>query len=178
MEPLYRKVFKTVVIIHFALFFIGCTGKINTVKDRNYNLKSYKKAFIISAENSQYIKFRFGIITPLTYIVLPDKPPIKHKIIGETDLIIKQEVEKYGISAEIGNKESIPQDIDLIILYNDTWRWDFKKILDRLDIVFISPENKMQIAKSSFTIYQNKEFHNFPTPQKEVPKMIKELLDK
>jgi hypothetical protein len=34
------------------------------------------------------------------------------------------------------------------------------------------------IAKSTYNIYWNKEIHNFPSPEKEVPKMIKELLEK
>jgi len=59
----------------------------------------------------------------------------------------------------------------------DTWRWDLKKILDKLEIVFISPKGEV-IAKSTYNIYWNKEIHNFPSPEKEVPKMIKELLEK
>ena len=53
-----------------------------------------------------------------------------------------------------------------------------KKILDELEISFISPEGNKVIAKSNFNIYKNKELHNFPTPEKEVPKMIKELIGK
>ena len=63
-------------------------------------------------------------------------------------------------------------------MYNDIWRWDLKKILDRLDIVFISPNDNKEIARSTYNVYKNKELHNFPTPEKEVPKMIKELLNK
>ncbi len=80
--------------------------------------------------------------------------------------------------AEIGKKEDTPEGFDLIIQYYDTWRWDFKKILDKLEIVFITPEGDKVIAKSTYNIYANKEMHNFPTPEKEVPKMIKELLAK
>lgn len=43
---------------------------------------------------------------------------------------------------------------------------------------FIAPEGNKVLAKSNFSIYKNKELHNFPSPEKEVPKMIKELLDK
>lgn len=179
MNPNFKKILAIFIFATLDFLLFGCAGTINTVKDsNNNNIAKYKKAFIISAENSQFIKFRFGIITPVAYVILPDKPPVEHTVIGGTDIVIKQELEKYGIEAEIGNKDSVPEGIDLIILYSDTWRWDFKKILDKLDIVFISPENKAQIAKSTFNIYKNKELHNFPTPQKEVPKMIKELLDK
>ena len=71
---------------------------------------------------------------------------------------------------------SEPKDFDLIVEYKDKWRWDFKKILDELEIKFITPNGKEIISKSNFIIYKNKELHNFPSPEKEVPKMIKELL--
>jgi hypothetical protein len=156
----------------------SCAGTINTVRQSGTNTPSYSKAYIISAENSQYIKFKFGVITPFAYIVLPDDPAQKREVIGKTDMVIKQELEKNGIHAEIGKKDDIPEGYDLIVMYYDTWRWDIKKILDKLEIVFISPDGKEELARSTYTIYQNKEFHNFPTPEKEVPKMVKELLNK
>ena len=169
---------KIVSILFSIILLSGCAGTIHTVRQTPQYFPEYKKAYIVSVENSQYIKFRFGLITPHGYIVLPDKPAKEHKIIGNTDNVIKKELEKYGIIAEIGKKGDIPEDIDLIVLYNDIWRWDFKKILDRLDIIFISPNDNKEIAKSTYNIFKNKELHNFPTPEKEVPKMIKELLNK
>lgn len=161
-----------------VILLSSCAGTITTVSTTpDYNL-DYRKAYIISAENSQYIKFKFGVITPYAYIVLPDDTPQEHEIIGNTDTVIKKELEKFGITAKIGKKGDIPEDIDLIVMYSDIWRWDFKKLLDRLDIVFISPVDKREIAKSTYNIYKNKELHNFPTPEIEVPKMIKELLSK
>lgn len=53
-----------------------------------------------------------------------------------------------------------------------------KKVLDKLEIVFILPEGNKELARSTYNIYKNKELHDFPTPEKEVPKMIKELLGK
>jgi hypothetical protein len=155
----------------------GCAGTINTIKQTT-ETSQYKKAYIVSAENSNYIKFKFGAITPYGYIVLPDDPSQKHEVIGNTDIVIKQELEKYGIHSEIGKKDTISTDFDLIVLYNDTWRWDMKKVLDKLEIVFVSAEGNKELARSTYTIYKNKELHNFPTPEKEVPKMIKELLGK
>ena len=105
-------------------------------------------------------------------------PAEKKEIIGNTAEIIKVELAKNGISSEIGKRDDIPTDFDFIVLYQDTWRWDFKKILDKLEIAFVSKERDSIIAKSTFNIYKNKELHNFPTPEKEVPKMIKDLLSK
>lgn len=170
-------IISAIVLVNIFLL-CSCAGTIQTVRQKQQPISDVKKALIISSENSQYIKFKFGIITPGAYIILPDDPPQKHEKIGNTDMVIKRELEKYGIQAEIGKMGDIPEDIDLIVLYYDTWRWDLKKILDRLDIVLISPNNQQQIAKSTYNINKNKEFHNFPTPEKEVPKMIKELLNR
>lgn len=173
---------KTLLKISFisilTFIFFGCAGTIKTVKSTEQITNNYKKAYIISTDNSQYIQFKFGIISPFAYIAPSDDPTIKHEVIGTTADVIKTELEKNGIIAEIGKKEDTPAGFDLIVQYYDTWRWDFKKILDKLEIVFISPEGDKVISKSTFNIYKNKELHNFPTPEKEVPKMIKELLSK
>jgi hypothetical protein len=174
-----EKVMQRISLLSILLFiFYGCAGTINTVKSSEQNTKNYKKAYIISTDNSQYIQFKFGIITPFAYIIPSDDPSVKHDVIGTTAEVIKKELEKNGIIAEIGKNEDTPEGFDLIVQYYDTWRWDFKKILDKLEIVFITPEGNKVIAKSTYNIYKNKELHNFPTPEKEVPQMIKELLSK
>ena len=160
----------------FILLLNSCAGTINTVKHIDKQI-DYKKAVIVSAENSQYIQFNPGRLIPLGHIVLPDDSAKKHKVIGNTDEVIKRELEKYGIQAKILKKGDTIDEFDLLIEYYDTWRWDFKKILDKLEIVFISSNGEI-IAKSTYNIYKNKELHNFPSPEKEVPKMIKELLNK
>lgn len=165
-------------VLTISYLIYGCAGKISTVKSSGYNTKNYKKAYIISTDNSQYIQFKFGVITPFAYIIPSDDPSVQHDVIGTTADVIKKELEKNGIIAEIGKKEDTPTGFDFIVQYYDTWRWDFRKILDTLEIVFITPEGDNVIAKSTYTIYKNKELHNFPTPEKEVPKMIKELLAK
>ena len=163
------------IVILFLLS--SCAGTIRTVKRSELVQKQFKKAYIVSSDNSQYIKFKFGIITAVAYIVLPDNPAQKHEVIGNTATVLKQELENYGIEAEIGKKGDKVDGYDLIILYQDTWRWDMKRILNKLEIVFISADGKTEIARSTYNIYRNKELHDFPSPEKEVPKMIKELLN-
>lgn len=169
---------KIIFICSITLIFLSCAGTINTVKPTVEIKKKYKNAYILSAENSAYIKFKFGTITPWGYIIKKDDPAEKQETIGNTAAIIKAELAKNGITSEIGKKGDMPTGFDFIVQYNDTWRWDFKKILDKLEIAFVTKEGDSVIAKSTFNIYKNKELHNFPTPEKEVPKMIKELLSK
>ena len=167
---------RTLLLAIMCIFLYSCAGTIKTVSYTNAKT-NYKKAYIISSENSEFIKFKFGTLTYGAYIPPQDDPAVESEIIGNTDLVIKDELLKYGIDAKIGKKGEVPDDFDLIVQYSDTWRWDFKKILDKLEIVFISSDGKTMIAKSTYNIYQNKELHNFPTPEKEVPKMIRELIN-
>ncbi|WP_299016486.1 hypothetical protein [uncultured Polaribacter sp.] len=166
------------ILVLFATIFFSCKGTINTVRYSENSPKKFKRAFIISLENSEYIKFKFGNFTYAGYLPSKDDKAKKVEVIGNTDTIIKRELEKRGILAVIGKKGDEPENFDLIVKYKDKWRWDFKKILDELEISFISPKGNKVIAKSHFSIYKNKELHNFPTPEKEVPKMIKELIGK
>ena len=91
---------KAFILLNIILL-TSCAGTIQTVRQTPLNIPEYKRAYIISAENSQFIKFKFGVITPYAYIVLPDDPAEQHEIIGNTDIVIKKELEKYAVSAEI-----------------------------------------------------------------------------
>lgn len=169
---------KHLIFLSFFTFLCACSGTITTTRYLPQDAPTFKKAIVVSNENSQYIKFKVGTLTPLGYRTPQDVPAQQHQVIGNTDTIIKLELEKYGIATTIGKEGNSPADFDLIVQYTDTWRWDFKPVLDQLEILFISPQGDSVLAKSSYTIYRNKELHNFPTPEKEVPKMIKELLNK
>ena len=173
-----NKALLTAYLIFSIITFYNCKGTIDTVKYSANSASNYKRAFIISSANSDYIKFKFGELSYGGYFPPKDDSAEKSKRIGNTDTIIKQELEKYGIFSVIGKKGDTPENFDFIITYKDKWRWDFKKILDELEISLISKEGNKILAKSTFNIYKNKELHNFPVPEKVVPKMIKELLDK
>lgn len=54
------------------------------------------------------------------YIILPDDSAKEHEIIGNTDLVIKNEVEKYRVKAEIVKKGDELGDFDFLIEYHDT----------------------------------------------------------
>lgn len=169
--------FKLSFLTLIVLLLSSCAGTIKTTNFDKEPARSYKTACIVSSEGSKYIKFRFGLITPFGYYNPADKVATDHSIIGNTAEVIKQELEKNGITTTIATDNTVLTDYDLIIEYNDVWRWDLKKILDHLDLFFISGSGDKLLAKSSFSIYKNKELHNFPTPEKEVPKMIHEFLN-
>ena len=169
---------KKIICLFIILLITGCAGTITTTKYTDPYHADFKKAYIISSENSGFIKFRFGIYH--SYIVVPEfnGPAEKVDPIGNTAEVIQRELENHGIHAVIGKRGDQPADFDLIVEYSDTWRWDVKKILDRLEIVFVSADGDSVLARSVYDIHKYKKTHNFPTPEKEVPKMIRQLLNK
>lgn len=165
-------------IIFIIVLFSNCAGTIKTLNYSEVGSETYKKAYIVSAKSSDYIKFKFGTFTYNGYMVPVDDASVESEVIGNTAEVIKEELGKYGIEGTIGEKGDQPEGYDLIVKYTDTWRWDFKKVLDKLEIIFVSAEGDSILAKSTYDIYHNKELHNFPSPEKEVPKMMKQLLKK
>lgn len=60
---------------------IGCAGTIRTSKKEGIlHFQNARRAYIVSVENSDYIKFRFGVITPFAYIQLPDRVAEQHEV--------------------------------------------------------------------------------------------------
>lgn len=169
---------KIAVVFTGLLCVMGCAGTIKTHNYYSTQEKTYNKVYVVAAENSQFIRFKPGIILPMGgYIVLRDDPAVQRSVIGNTDQVIKTELERYGYNVEIVHRGDLLGDFDFLVEYHDTWRWDFKKVLDRLEIYMIASDGRV-IAKSLYKIFNNKELHNFPTPNKEVPKMVKALLSK
>lgn len=76
-------------LIIMTMILNGCKGTIDTIKYSNQNKDSFKKAYIISSENSEYIKFKFGRFQYGGYVSTIDVDPEKTKVIGNTDTIIK-----------------------------------------------------------------------------------------
>ena len=163
-------------LLILILFLWNCAGTIHTNRLPGYDFKNFKKAYIVSAKNSQYIKFQFGILAGMTYIPPVNEQAESTEKIGNTDIVLKNELEKYGIVSVIGTEGTVPEDVDIIVKYSDVWRWDFKKILEQLEINLINAKSNKVIGEATYNI-GSKEFHNFPTPEKEVPKMIKKLME-
>jgi hypothetical protein len=162
----------------FGTLLIGsCAGTISVKKNQNDELNKIKKAFIVSAKNSKFIKIQFGtFIAGVGYIPPVDERAEEAAAVGKTDEIIKKELEKYNVISIIGNQGEVPQNIDVIVIYNDVWRWDFKNVLDQLEIDFINPKTNQIICEATYKI-GDKEMHDFPTSEKEVPKMIKKIME-
>lgn len=166
-----------ILISTTILLFFSCSGKIITTNN-GFSKNQFSKAYIISNEESRR---KLPFVVPLPNVTIHGTTAAgKTKKIGNIEEVIKNELEKHGIEAIIAtdNDEDIPEDIDFIVIYYDIWRWDFKNVLEYLEIVFLHTNGEDVLARSIYKIHASKEFHNFPTPKKEIPKMFNQLLSK
>jgi hypothetical protein len=166
--------FPVLLILSCSLVLLGCAGKHISTLDPGVDLRSYKKVHIVYNHNSKKIKNSVALVPGgATY------SPVGEEVVsrvGYTAQVIQSELGKYGIhSAVVNESHPIPDDVDLVVRYDDTWNWDMKDYLYALEIEFIDNGSGKVVAKGTFT---SSYAHNFPTPEKEVPKMIKSMFDK
>lgn len=169
MQPFIRIFSYFIITILFS-----CSGKIIT-SNEGFIRNQFNKAYIISNKDSRR---KLPFVIPLPNAIIHGTTSAGDtKKIGNIEQVIKDELEKHGFEAIIASDdEEIPEDIDFIVIYYDIWRWDFKNILEYLEIVFLHSNGEDVLARSIYKIHASKEFHNFPTPKKEIPKMFDQLL--
>lgn len=167
------KLFIKLLISITIVTFLGCAGSLRLSIKPGVDIYKYKTAYII---DSKYSKFRGASVIPIpgTVLVLPgDEEKVESR--GKISVLIRDELQKYGVNAVIGSEtDSIPENIDLIIRYEDVWEWDFKHYLSSLVIKFIANGTNDVIAEGKF---KSAIAHDFPIPEREIPKIIKKYLN-
>lgn len=94
---------------------------------------------------------------------------------GDIPSHIKTELEKRGKKAKIGPISKISQESEVIVSYRDLWGWDMADILKALIITFKINKTNEPILQVSYT--QPEPFHGFPSPEKEIPNLMKKAFD-
>ncbi len=169
--------FKISLLFIVAIMLSSCAGSYYIDKYTDDPLQGVNKVYIIKADSSYYEKFMMGIVLPSGYIPLVvDGEVVKTKAIGDTDKYLKKEFDKLGMKTSIGYYNEIPDDTDLLVIYSDKWRWDFKKIMDRLDVEFIDYRSKELVAEMKYRI-GSKDMHDYPSAQEEVPRLFNKYLN-
>lgn len=168
---------KILLALTVSIMLSSCAGSYYIDKYTDDPLQGVSKVYIIKADSSYYENFMMGIVLPSGYVPpVVDGEVVKKKAIGDTDKYLKQEFDKMGMKTSIGYYKDIPDDTDLLVIYSDKWRWDFKKIMDRLDVEFINYKSKELVAEMKYRI-GSKEMHDYPSAQEEVPRLFEKYLN-
>lgn len=140
----------------FSMLFIGCAGSIKPFVYPNVDLHNYKTAFIIANEYSTY----------------KDK---KVQKMANIPTALKKELEKYGLNCIIGsNSDLIPDTVDIIVKYEDYWKWDITYFLYLLVVRIVENNSYRLLAEAEYKVDH---FHDYPDVDKEVSRMIIKLFD-
>jgi hypothetical protein len=162
-------------LISTLVFFVlvGCAGVVRStvIHDEFYK---QKKVLIIKSDASSYIPFQMGNIIGGMYFP-PTTSTVKEKpVIGNTDIVIKKELEKRGFEVYIAGDKPITNDFQLVVRYKDTWKWDMSDYMPYLEIYFMDAATLKTNARTSYA--NSSETHDYPTPEKTIPKMLDDLL--
>ncbi|WP_439185919.1 hypothetical protein [Carboxylicivirga taeanensis] len=128
---------------------------------------------ILIIKNPNSYKMGLGKCPKYEYVdrYVRDTIPAKRPI---ADLLSK-ELLKYGIESKI--IETIPEDYNsktqTIISYKDYWTNDFKNYMHILVMTIKTNSKEFKIISEGNT----KGFHNYPNPEKQIPIMIKKIIE-
>ena len=101
-----------------------------------------------------------GCLTRLRADVLPDANLskdysyyVQHRFGDERgiDVVLRDQLRRWGRQAESGERESMPDDTDVLVTYEDIWTWDFTMFMVSLDVKFRDPENEAVLASARST---------------------------
>lgn len=92
----------------------------------------------------------------------------------EMDSYIEQNLKPYGITLKdplpAGTRQA--NDVDLIVSYSDTWRWDLVMYLQSITINYYDgPSGNLLVTGS----WQNSGLHGFYKPQDVINALLKEI---
>ncbi len=109
-----KNTFQIVFILCISLLFIGCSITSNSAKLVPNTLVKERQSF---------------------YVIHLDTD--KRHI----DQMIAKVLTEEGYTAISGSKDNIPDNIDVLVTYEDRWMWDITNYLIQLDIQFRNSDN-------------------------------------
>jgi hypothetical protein len=141
-----------------------------------FELTNYRSAHIVTDGLSTVVGF--NIIPVPGSIVVIDGQKYRQKAIGDTAKHIQNALSNYGVTSTIGTEQQAPPDTSMIVNYDDEWQWDFKMFLKRLTIKVIDRYSQQIIAEGSYAVGGGGQFHDYPTTESEVPRIINGIYKK
>jgi hypothetical protein len=157
------------VLLFVFLMSLSCSSEIYLPKSYDTRLIPFDEIIILKNDYSYIIPFNK---TPghneIRYMVKDTVPAIE-----PTFSFIREELGNHGFKSTVWNSAPEIDDHSIYLTYQDYWRWDFKRYMHMMVICIFKPNNELIFKVVSHS--SPKGFHNFPTPQKQIPLMIDKL---
>jgi hypothetical protein len=100
------------------LGFCGCSS-IDTAFDAATDLRAFKHIYVQSSQNDS----------------------------NHLDELIANELKRLGFDASAGVRTMMPNDSELVILYESQWNWDFNTYLIQLDVTVRDVRSEKQVGQ-------------------------------
>lgn len=105
-------------LLILLLGLVGCSS-IDTAFDIPTELRTFKRIYVQSSQNDS----------------------------NHLDELIATELKRLGYDASAGVRTMMPDDTQLVILYESQWNWDFRTYLIRLDVTVRDVRAEKQIGR-------------------------------
>ena len=176
---------RLILVMFLCLVITSCRGTLTVNAPNKYN-KAIRKVFVAEKQTSYKVPINFigaaGVLGgaiggAMAGLASKDMKKYEVPAIGKTYLHIKNFFEKSGYTVVSGNLETIPTDIDAVVDYDDYWEWDLKYYLKMLKITFKDPKTGNIFAEGLYKASRGG-LHDYPSSEREVPKLISAILEK
>ncbi len=167
----------SLLVFGLILFFglIGCSGRQMISVHYPVNKIKHRQVYIIERTTSTVVGYT--VIPVPSGVVMTDGASEEEKAIGQTAVHIRNALAQKGFQTTIGNGTDIPNDVNIVVTYNDVWQWDFTMYLKSLVITFYDHETKKKLAEGSY-IASGGGMHDYPDSEREAPNIIDGILAK
>jgi len=79
------------------------------------------------------------------------------------------------IQTTVGLEDKQPNDVDIIVSYDDRWGWDYVFYLRDLKITMVDQKTKSVISSGNFENHALFFFHKYPDPKESVHGLIQSI---
>jgi len=164
---------QTALLVLSTLYAFGCGGSVKTEIHAQKRAKSIQTAYIVDNGYSTIVGYPYEPLPDIGMIIEGKKSQTAS--LGDTANHIKRALQSHSVESTIGDNQSIPQNVDIVVRFEDEWQWDAKKYLRRLVIRFYDAKNGEKLVE---TTYHPKRMiiQTFPTPEKKVPGIIGSMI--
>jgi len=95
---------------------------------------------------------------------------------SDVDDDVRRALLHHGLSETEGTDDAIQnKNVDLVVKYDDHWRWDLTMYLQSIDIELFDSKTGSLIAESS---WKNSAFHRFPNAEDVVDDLVNQTFEK
>lgn len=173
--------YKFLYILLAIITISSCASTIRTeIYDENYR-NEFDKENIYILKNPYSVKHLNILLPPPYYIENYNDSPMWFKYVDKFDDIdnkIAKELLKYDYNSKMINDISeIKEKHAIVIFSQDVWQWDLVNYMHILKVNISYKHNQqLDLIAQIGSEGNSAGIHNFPSPDSEIPRIIKEVL--